>query len=268
MKKMRKLLPAIAMLLLSAVLMSTASFAWFSTNTTAKADNVSVTVSAANTLLIKKAESADYTTYINLNKTIVNMAPTSTATSVEPKFWKVASAGNEGDTIAPGSPAYTTSTTFEAAVVNEDYYYQSFNVRATGDDKDSGTLGTLKLSFTTTPASGVTNVSASLRVMFVVTDVANSDTKAVYVYSPFGDTEWVCVKDYASNAVVTEDSAECSAQAGTTILNSVVPEAEYVVDMYVWYEGQDSACYANNATEINPISVAIQLDLIAPVSGS
>ena len=56
MKFSRKLLPAIAMLLISAVMMSTASFAWFSTNTTAKANGISVQISAAKNLLISADE--------------------------------------------------------------------------------------------------------------------------------------------------------------------------------------------------------------------
>ncbi len=53
MKNTRKLIPALAMLLLSAVLMSTASFAWFSMNKTVTAGSMTVTAqSNATNLLI------------------------------------------------------------------------------------------------------------------------------------------------------------------------------------------------------------------------
>lgn len=52
MKKMRRLIPAIAMLLVSAVMLSTASFAWFTMSTTAKATGMSVSAVASSSLLI------------------------------------------------------------------------------------------------------------------------------------------------------------------------------------------------------------------------
>ena len=261
MKATRKLIPAIAMLLISAVMMSTASFAWFSTNTTALADNVSVKIAAANTLLIKKstANASSYATYLDLGKTMTNMDPVSTAISTTPAFWMVDASG----AISPDSPNYATgttnATTFKTASEDE-YYHETINVRATGEGDENGILGSLKLSFTTNPNT-VTGVSKSLRLMFIVTDVANSSSKAVFVYSPFGDQTWTCIKNYADNTVETETSQTCSAQAGTTILSQVKKEADYIVDIYAWYEGQDSNCYANNATNIAPIAISIQLDL-------
>ncbi|MBQ9797846.1 MAG: hypothetical protein IJW50_09015 [Clostridia bacterium] len=55
MKKMRKLLPAFAMLLVSAIMMSTASFAWFSMNEQVTATGMSVQAKAAGNLLISTA---------------------------------------------------------------------------------------------------------------------------------------------------------------------------------------------------------------------
>ncbi len=52
MKKMRKIIPALAMLLMSAVLMSTASFAWFSMNTSVTATGMKVRAQAAGGSLI------------------------------------------------------------------------------------------------------------------------------------------------------------------------------------------------------------------------
>lgn len=49
---MKKLLPAISLLLISAVLLSTASYAWFSMNTTVTATGMQVTANAPTSLLI------------------------------------------------------------------------------------------------------------------------------------------------------------------------------------------------------------------------
>ena len=55
MKKMRRLIPAIAMLLVSAVMLSTASFAWFTISSEAKAEGMTVSAMAASSLLIVNA---------------------------------------------------------------------------------------------------------------------------------------------------------------------------------------------------------------------
>ncbi len=52
MKKTRKLIPAIAMLLMSTVMMSTASFAWFSIGNTATVDGMKVRATASGSLVI------------------------------------------------------------------------------------------------------------------------------------------------------------------------------------------------------------------------
>ena len=52
MKATRKLIPAFAMLLIAAVMMSTATFAWFSTNSTVTAKGMSIEATAKNTFLV------------------------------------------------------------------------------------------------------------------------------------------------------------------------------------------------------------------------
>ena len=56
MKLTRKLIPAFAMLLVSAVLMSTASFAWFSMNKDVEADGIMVTATAPAALWISRID--------------------------------------------------------------------------------------------------------------------------------------------------------------------------------------------------------------------
>lgn len=55
MKASRKLIPAILMLVIATVLMSTASYAWFSTNTTVSATGMNVKAQAASSLVIGNA---------------------------------------------------------------------------------------------------------------------------------------------------------------------------------------------------------------------
>lgn len=58
MKKMRRLIPAFAMLMVAAIMLSTASFAWFTMGTYATATGMSVQAEAASSLLIINASRA------------------------------------------------------------------------------------------------------------------------------------------------------------------------------------------------------------------
>lgn len=60
MKKLKKLIPALCMLLVSAVLLGTTTYAWFSMNTSVAANNLGVTArSNASYLLIDKKDNAE-----------------------------------------------------------------------------------------------------------------------------------------------------------------------------------------------------------------
>ena len=58
MKATRKLVPAFAMLLIAAVMMSTATFAWFSTNASVTATGMTVTAESSNTFLVISNDSS------------------------------------------------------------------------------------------------------------------------------------------------------------------------------------------------------------------
>ncbi len=65
MKKTRKLIPAIAMLLTSTVMMSTASFAWFSMNQEVSATGMEVKAKATGALVINSTWDSEHTTLGN-----------------------------------------------------------------------------------------------------------------------------------------------------------------------------------------------------------
>lgn len=60
MKASRKLIPAFAMLLIAAVMMSTASYAWFVTNGTVEANGMSITAKANTTYLMISSTSTGF----------------------------------------------------------------------------------------------------------------------------------------------------------------------------------------------------------------
>ena len=77
MKATRKLIPAIVMLLVSAIVLSTASYAWFSMNTTVSATGMTVNATSAASLVISNAAptTATTTTTVNLSSTAKTLTP-------------------------------------------------------------------------------------------------------------------------------------------------------------------------------------------------
>ena len=59
MKKMRRLIPAFAMLMVAAIMLSTASYAWFTMGTTATATGMHVTATSGSALLIVDADAGN-----------------------------------------------------------------------------------------------------------------------------------------------------------------------------------------------------------------
>ena len=83
MKATRKLIPAIAMLLISAVMMSTATFAWFSTNAQVSATGLKISAVAKNTFLTISTDK-DEIVKDTYQKIEVNFNEATTATELYP----------------------------------------------------------------------------------------------------------------------------------------------------------------------------------------
>ena len=101
MKLSRRLIPAFAMLLVSAVLMSTASFAWFSINSDVTATGMSITATADSSLVIKGSKDGAFTSIgTNEHKDVV-LNPTSSADGV--KFAALKAGVRVQSTVAAGA---------------------------------------------------------------------------------------------------------------------------------------------------------------------
>ena len=122
MKKMRKLLPAIAMLLVSAVMMSTASFAWFTMNSEVQATGMQVTAIAPASLWIKNDDDTAWvsTTTLKTENTEAEtlFTPSKVATNTELEAWtfeqltSASSAKVDIDGNAPADATYEASKSF------------------------------------------------------------------------------------------------------------------------------------------------------------
>ena len=274
MKATRKLIPALAMLLISAVMMSTATFAWFSANSTATANGMTVSASAARNISIATVTYSDgtatvgsYSSVANLNSTVASMVPGSTAKSATPAFFYV----SNSDGINTGSyEAAVNKTAFKKASdagLNEDstatvFVHKTVSLMATGAYESGDNHGNIEVTFDV--SGGITSpVAPSLRIMLVVTKAAVGEepagTPTPYIFAPITTTS-TTYKPVIAEGTYTTSSLGDEIQVdvnGTDIITGIKSEEAWTVDIYYWFEGQDAACTAANAVDINGISVGI-----------
>ena len=108
MKKFRKLLPALSMLLISALLMGSSTFAWFSMNTTVSATGMQVTATAASSLVITNQSA-------NINSTATNtQGMTAITTKIKPATHLIDQKDDSNSTLT-----YTDGDSYLVYVTNE-----------------------------------------------------------------------------------------------------------------------------------------------------
>ena len=261
MKNTRKLIPAIAMLLLSAVLMSTASFAWFSTNTTATANGMVVKVASATNILISKAQGGTYKSTEAFTQEIDNLVPASAVPAKAPNFFYMEAAGNK---MIADSSEYGTDSEFAAATAGTQYIAFTSYLKVVGETIPETIVPAIALTIekegVATPITTADSpVYAAFRVLIVYGDtallyapVAGADA----TYSPIASVE-------AKKPTLATTAVSSYSKSGEdAIITNVEAETPYQVDVYVWLEGQDSNCKAANAISLKDIDIAIMFNLV------
>ena len=239
MKNFRKLIPAVCMLLLAAVMAGTSTFAWFSMNTTVTAGTMAVSATAPTNLRICATNSAtdsDWSGALSLSASLTTMVPVSCDnTNAALAFYKVKA---NGDKIGYDDGAYKADTTFETATAGTDYYTTSFFIKAVGADATN-----LKLSTITLNAGGEKELDKALRVMAVC-----GENKFIYEPVAGAATTYKAVKSLNTEKPVLGDNITVS--DAESVLAETVTKTAVQVTIYIWYEGQDPACKSSNTVDM------------------
>ncbi len=270
MKKFKKLIPAFCMLLISAVLMGTSTFAWFSMNTKVSVNSMTVKATASKNLLISSTETGDYLASLALTTKNETMVPVSTAVATNPNFYKL---DNVGSQMEADSSNRQNSTFIKAGTA--DYVKETMWVKSTGTDANN-----LKAKVTFT--GGEAALDPALRVMFVVNGnaylmapiagasnaykaiesisyVAASGTavEGTFYYSDANGTKPAAQPSVGDDVTsmytqtITETTANVTITAnGGVILTSLSADTAVRIDVYIWYEGQDENCKSTNAVTL------------------
>ena len=234
MKATRKLIPAFAMLLIAAVMMSTATFAWFSTNSDVYATGMTVTAKTNQTFLVIGTSSTLSDQYYS---TTTIEAQNKTAELLPAKFKEVDSAfavkwqhatgknGTDGSVNDLGYSDVTTETGY--------YLKNTFYVRVANNAPSDSNL---KLA-TVTPSGG--NESFK-NVVSVVVHVRDTDIVNTYRWE----------NDNSEFTLTNPNLAD-------TVLNN----KEVILDVYVYIDGDNALVTTANVTEIANLTVDLHFEV-------
>ena len=237
-KTNRKLIPAVAMLLVSAIMLSTASFAWFSMNDTVHANNMKVTAKTESGFLLISGDKTTATEIQKQNQTTVDFNMAASAAEILPS--KHGDVTNNGATITwqyafSNDPSKTKGS-------GQELSYQTISAESLGNYA-------LKKTVYVTVAKNSAEMEELKVKDIAINGLAPSEEGAVkvLVVGETGNQEF----DKSTNP---NNSA--------TILDSgkITDATVSQVDIYIFYDGEHEKVYTNNLAKLQNVSVNVSFE--------
>lgn len=260
MKKFRKLIPALCMLLVSALFVGTSTYAWFSMNTSVSATNMKVTAKSDSiylliskekttadgiqgdkltTVAIKNEDTALLPSARTISATkegVKNAELTANATSLAvPGNWYTAYANEEDKSAVDGDTEKVLSA-FNGYV--QEYTYNFTLAKGSNDAKDL-TVSECKLA----AATGEGKTIAPVRVIVACGN-------KVVEFNSTGTT-------------VSAGDMGATTATDKVLADSVTDSSVQTVKVYVYYNGNDTAVYTNNIANLAGTSIDLTFTVSA-----
>lgn len=257
MKMTRKLIPALVMLLVSAIMLSTASYAWFANNTQVQANGMTV---EANTdfrfLQISNAINGTYGTSASpaaLSPNKLDLVHAELAGSKGSYTGITWTTGTSDDPSLPASNSSTTTLrpdqilTGDAAATHTDgvntyayVLYNTFYVKMSEGNENAAPVANLTVKGVA--ITGDNSLAEAVRVLVVAEDTSDGVTKTTYQI-------WDCVGN--------------TKLFGDDVLFAEVGYTAEKISIYVYFDGADESATTNNATDSGESTVTVTFDVSA-----
>lgn len=235
----RALISSVAMLLVALVALGSATFAWFTSSTTATANGIKVSTIKSSELQISKSD-LQWGTQVNYNEQEI-FSPVSSANGAS---WFTANAETKA------SYAKAADAAFESVNSAAGYYYtEALNIRNNGAaDVDDVTITITglncdyaRLAIYQVTANNGTTPTDSTNGTFAksIYDNAGTAYQAVSAASTSGSLVSITPKNIGSNNEINVGTLE--GKNGDTVVGIAY------FKIFVWFEGQDTQCVDANA---------------------
>lgn len=246
MTKFKKIIPALCMLLISAVLMGTSTYAWFSMNTTVKATGMEV----------KAKSQSEFLQIINEVGEFSDETAQSTANAKNPSNTiKPVAAVKEittnaitalDDTITADAIKWAEAFSADPAVSAKATDYRE----VTTSIGDYTLLNTFKVRMN--PKTGVSSSAKPLKVVEVKVAGTNASLQAAV------SVLFVCGDNYVlwkNNKFVVTKVAE------NVLVNQVTAATPTEIKVYIFFDGEDVVTTTNNAAALDTKGYNVEFSL-------
>ena len=261
----RLLVSSVAMLLVAMLALGTATYAWFTQDTSAFTKNLSVQTVKASELLLSKT-TGDWTDQLDYATVGKILKPASTADGVH--WFSATAAAKTGYAAKSDSIAEITSSNMGSYV-----FADQLNVTNNG----GADVKNVKIKFSLAGEDEQTANAAYLRVALVEVDKKGADANIVGtlkdgVYSKYTDSAEAFTSTAGATDTVTSKAAGTSVEfpvgllkaKGYTPTGDTDPNTDTkYYNLYVWFEGQDTDCQdANAGNSIPEIKFTVSGDTV------
>lgn len=251
MKKFRKLIPALCMLLISAMLMGTSTYAWFSMNDTVTATGMQVTASTNANLYIKEGIITEAT---SITGTVAQMGTTQhvlkpadltdstgTVTVQIPNEYKPDQKPTVGS--AGSAQTWTNKGTFTKTTTTQ-------QLNTTSDDKIGNYIAGETMTLVRKAASNAkkSDIGATVTITISGESALNGALRCGFLVN----TTWTESEDASSHI-----SGSKITWTFNNLISELTDNTVQTVTFVVWFEGEDSDCTSNNAIALSNLSVEI-----------
>lgn len=258
---------AIAMVLVAAIALGAATFAWFVNNNAVKATGVDVSTSSSvpNLYINGAGKTTDSMSKATTNPD--NLLPVSTSdgnTFYDTKHWTSATQGGshafaDQYKVATGTDGKTVYAdyTFTLGVTNGsmDVYFDSSTAATTLKASDKmGTAGRFAIKFGDDGDWRLFKVDPadnSTAVNYYTDKAAEGATKGDYAVTSENGNLIAKAFTYLDSSKfagsIDADTGKASANEGASALTRITSDKEVTVTVRVWYEGCDPSCVSENA---------------------
>lgn len=264
---MKKLIPALCMLLIAAAMLGTSTYAWFSMNTQVTATGMQVKAKSDDTYLLisSSATTAAGIQTENVTTTALTVAdndaklyPSAPAlTSGEVAYLTVADGHNKVDGTAISTAGVQVTNTATAAAVTN--WYTAKAEDATASAMKAGSAVQL------TAFTGYVIQKTVYLTVAVGANGANNLKVTPTIAQKTGGTDVSAAKIIITTsdggfAALTSTSGQTSISGNNTTLTS---SSVLTVNIYIYYDGNESVVFTNNAANLTGADISLAFDVDA-----
>lgn len=183
-----------------------------------------------------------------------------------PDFYKLKTAGND-ITNTSGNVDLNSASVFEVANANSDYIAKNLWIQAEG--LEGASTKDIQVSVAINGASS--DIHNSLRILFITesTSAVGNTVWFAPTGAAYGENKGPIVaidtdgtpSSLATAPTLNQTGTKIESATGVELIDSITESTPVALHMYIWFEGQDTACTASNV-DATQLSISVRFSLV------